>query len=78
MTPTKYFPPLLIFLYPVVDPVFCTKMIANINTIDIVVVIIFDFQSQNCILVIELETGSKNEQIFVSKQLRHNTRVTLL
>ena len=45
MAPPKELPPPIVFFHPVIDPVFVAKLIYNIKTIHIVVVIIIDAQN---------------------------------
>ena len=69
MNPKKEFPKTLVFSHPVSIPVLVIKLIDNIKTINIVVVIIIDVQSQKYISGIEPVTGSNTEQIFAVQKI---------
>ena len=71
--PKKEFPQTLVFSHTVSNHVLVTKLIDNIKTINIVVVIIIDVQSQKYISGIEPVTGSNTEQIFAVQKLQQNT-----
>ena len=74
MTPKRDHKTLLVFLHLVVTPILFANLIFNINTINIIVVIIIDVQYQKLNLGHRTRNSIKHRtNIFGKKKWQHNT-----